>query len=724
MLQKHPVALALLMAHSLSANADKKEHYEQTTIIGSKEDAAQLPGSAYVLSNEELEKFSYNDINSYLRAVPGVYLRQEEGYGLRPNIGIRGAVGERNNKITVMEDGILIAPAPYSGPAAYYFPSTGRINAIEVLKGPGTIAHGPFTVGGAINLISTPIPEDSSGRINLEMGENGERKAHFWAGTSNERGGILFESYQHGADGFQSIDGYADDTGFEKEDYLIKARWNTLDDGGLYHQFDVKFSYATENSDQSYLGLTNVDFAEDPDKRYGLTAMDNMDNKHQSASFSHLLRFNDDISLTTSVYHNTFERDWYKVNKIGDFSSSSIIEAANNGDQDAIDILHGRKDADVSIKHNARNYVSEGIQSNLNWVFDTGAFTHRLNTGIRLHRDEVDRYQPSDNYSWIDGELSYLDSSAPSASNNRLQQAEAVSLFFLDEIDVTKALTITTGLRYEKYRSQETRREMDGSETVSATNEVSELIPALGATYQFNDHLQFLAGYHRGFAVTSASETNVDPESSDNYELGARFQWQELQLDMIAFYSDYSNAVQNCSAAYTCDDPNNPGEELDWGSISMGASQVTGLEFLSAYSYGFSNGLSIPMSLSYTYTQSRIDEDSDNAKAGDIMANMPEHMANASIGLAAIRWDSYLNAAYTDEMCSDTSCHRNDGTQATATDDLLTFDWIGNYYISSELRTYMRVENLTNERAVVSYQPDGARANKPRTFYVGFSYNF
>ena len=716
--------MAILLVQSVAVQAEKKESIEQTMIIGSKEEAAELPGSAYVLTHEDMQTFAYNDINSYLREIPGVYLRQEEGYGLRPNIGIRGAVGERNNKITVMEDGILVAPAPYSGPAAYYFPSTGRINAIEVLKGPATIAHGPFTVGGAVNLISTPIPDEASGQVNLEMGQYGEQKAHIWAGTSGDRGGILFETYQHGADGFQSIDGYDDDTGFSKQDYLLKGRWNTEDDGGIYHQFDVKFSSARENADQTYLGLTDTDFAADPDKRYGLTAMDNMDSKHQSASLSHLLRFNDDISLTTSIYHNRFERDWYKVNKINGDSIGNVIEDANNGDQDAMDILHGRKDATVSVKHNARNYISEGIQSNLHWSFDTGALAHKLNTGIRLHRDEVDRYQPSDNYDWSDGQLAYIDSDDPNSSNNRLQQAEAVSLFFLDEIAINQALTLTTGLRYEKYRTDETRRELDGSQEQTASNEVSELLPALGATYQLNQHVQFLAGYHKGFAVTAASETNVDPESSDNFELGARFKWQGLQMDMIAFYSDYSNAVQNCSAAHTCDDPNNPGEELDWGSISLGASEVKGLEFLSSYQHDLANGLSIPMSLSYTYTQTRITDDSDNALAGDILANTPEHMASASIGLASIRWDTFLNAAYTDEMCSDTTCNRTDGSQAKATDELLTFDWVGNYYVSSELRTYVRVENLTDERAVVSYQPDGARANKPRTFYVGFNYSF
>ena len=115
----------------------------------------EVPGALHVISQEELERYSYTDPLRVLRTVSGVNIQEEDGYGLRPNIGMRGSGTERSARITIMEDGILMAPAAYSAPAAYFFPSIARMQSIEVLKGSSQIAFGPQTAGGAINLVTT-----------------------------------------------------------------------------------------------------------------------------------------------------------------------------------------------------------------------------------------------------------------------------------------------------------------------------------------------------------------------------------------------------------------------------------------------------------------------------------------------------------------------------------------------------------------------------------------
>ena len=119
------IGVLLMSSFFINVNAaDSEEVIESVTIIGSKEDVKDLAGSGAVISNEDLQKAMDTDIQKILTAVPGVYMRTEEGYGLRPNISIRGTAIERSAKVTIMEDGVLVAPSPYTSSAAYYFPTT------------------------------------------------------------------------------------------------------------------------------------------------------------------------------------------------------------------------------------------------------------------------------------------------------------------------------------------------------------------------------------------------------------------------------------------------------------------------------------------------------------------------------------------------------------------------------------------------------------------------
>jgi outer membrane receptor for Fe3+-dicitrate len=123
-----------------------------------KDGTPRVAGSAHRVDEETLERFEYDNVERVLAEVPGVSTRGEDGYGLRPNIGMRGASSDRSAKVTLMEDGVLFAPAPYAAPAAYYFPMSTRLVGVEVFKGPAATRFGPQTVGGAINLLTRRVP--------------------------------------------------------------------------------------------------------------------------------------------------------------------------------------------------------------------------------------------------------------------------------------------------------------------------------------------------------------------------------------------------------------------------------------------------------------------------------------------------------------------------------------------------------------------------------------
>ena len=155
------------------------------TILGNKFVARNRTGAAYYLSTEDLAQFNYIDINRALSKIAGINFYEEDGFGLRPNISIRGTSPERSSKIAIMEDGVLISPAPYSASSAYYFPTIARMQAVEVLKGSSQIQYGPFTTGGAINMISNQIPDSFGGSVKASYGSFNSSQLHAIIGDNN-----------------------------------------------------------------------------------------------------------------------------------------------------------------------------------------------------------------------------------------------------------------------------------------------------------------------------------------------------------------------------------------------------------------------------------------------------------------------------------------------------------------------------------------------------------
>ena len=129
------------------------------TVVGSRAEIPRIAGSAARVETPQIRTQTYTNPGRVLQQVPGVYIRDEDGFGNLPNISLRGVDGGRSAKVTVMEDGIMMAPAPYSEPAAYYTPRIGRMSGIEVLKGSSQVRFGPHTTGGVVNYLSTPFAE-------------------------------------------------------------------------------------------------------------------------------------------------------------------------------------------------------------------------------------------------------------------------------------------------------------------------------------------------------------------------------------------------------------------------------------------------------------------------------------------------------------------------------------------------------------------------------------
>jgi len=738
---KHSKLLLTLAISAVSASLAHAQEVdgtiEEVTIVGSREQAQRIAGSAHYIGSDKLAQFAYSDIQRIAREVPGVAIQIEDGYGLRPNIGIRGVATERSGRITLLEDNVLIAPAPYSAPSAYYFPTVGRLSAIEVVKGPAAITQGPYTIGGALNMVSTPIPTEMSGNIVTEAGENSTYRVHATYGGRGESGlGFLLETHQWQSDGFQDIDRSDNNTGLDVEDYTVKLSYAPSDSA---HAIELKLQSTEQNSNQSYLGLTDRDFDNNAFRRYGISALDNIKTEHEQQILRYSYDISDSLDVSVTAYNNEHQRDWFKTEGIDIDGSSSaedfdraswanVLQAINSGtnlsglNPDQLQsILNGSSDTapgSIQLRSNKREYFSRGLQVGLNFSGMIGSSLHDLEFGIRLHEDEEDRLQRNSNYSQNNGELTLDDLGILGNAGNRVQQAQALAIHIHDNIQLGD-WTLSPGLRYEDIEQKRTRFADGELRTFrdSRQNDTQAFLPGLGILYQVNDSLSLLGGAHKGFTAPSNSP-NVDEETAFNYELGFRYQNGSLSTELIGFMSDYDNILGECTSS--------SGSDCTIGDAFNGdAATVAGLELLVSANLARSSSYRIPVSLSYTLIDGEFDTDIadtdffGSVSKGDPLPYLPENQFLASVGFEKNNWAAYLSGNYVDEVCVRASCG-----DFEKTDNTFTVDVSANYQFSSALNFYARVENLTSEEDILGRQPYGARPNKDRTVTAGLRFNF
>ena len=680
------------------------------TVIGDAEAVRKLPGSASVIDNQQMTIEVVTDINQVLKTVPGIYIQEEDGLGLRPNIGIRAAAPGRSENITLMEDGVLIAPAPYSNPAAYYFPTTMRMHSIEVLKGASLLRYGPQTVGGVVNMVSTPIPEQNKGRVMFMLSDEGSTDLHLNYGGKSGQWGYMLETVQRNNEGFKDIDRSADDTGFEIEDYVGKLSWENDRNKVLF-----KFQYSTELSNETYTGLTDVDFRRDENRRYGLTNGENMDNEHKAVNLTHTFKWTDNLTSEVTVYQNKYKRDWLKSD-----DGKDLISAANNGDSNAQGILDGSIDmAGLEFKHNNREYDSRGIQANFNWL----VANHDLNFGARIHSDEMDRFQPVDIFDQINGQLVYQSTTtAISGSNNRVEEADAVSLWITDDYQVTDRLLLNLSLRMEDVETKRTEyansdRSVLTADSEQRSNSYREYLSGIAATFDLTDNWLVLGGYHEGMTpLGGGSKDGEEPEKSDNYELGLRFNNGDFYSEAIAFYSDFSNKAELCSNANPCSN----GETS--GSSVIGGAVVKGIEFQLGSLFTVGN-FDIPIDLMYTYTNAETTDDG-GAVAGLQLKSIPKNIASLRMGLEhRSGWNNYAVVKYIDKTCTENGCN-NSGDAFDETEALTTVDLISRYQLTMGPEVFVKVINVFDNQKIIARNPFGARPNIERTIWAGVLYDF
>lgn len=724
-----------LVPHARAEEPEEQGNHNKTVmervmVIGSAERTQDLQGSAQFIDEETLDQNNYTDINRVLRQVPGVNIQEEEGYGNRPNIGLRGGRSERSADITLMEDGILIAPAPYASPSAYFFPRVNRMEAVEVRKGSSTIKFGPRTTSGAVNLISSSVPETEEIEALFGYGSYGTERLQGHYGNSTDFGsgrvGFVIDASHDATDGFKDIDIVGGDTGYSIQDVMGKLKFSTDPAAPIYQSLEFKIGGTEEDSDETYLGLAQRDFDADPYRRYASTQKDNMDAKHRQYHIRHFADFGN-FDATTTLYHNQFSRNWYKLDDITIGGVRRSLGAALE-DPAYLAALRGETNLDgsgannLTVRGNNRDYYSTGIQTDMASQFGVGSTDHNLEFGIRYHYDKEDRFQSEDLYAITNGVMSLASAGAPGSQANRHATAKATALYIQDEITAGN-WTLVPGLRYEYIDLK--REDFNSGQVLESS--VDEVIPGIGLGYAFSDAFSVFGGVHKGFAPPSPGSTNDENEESVNYELGARYNASVFNTEIVGFFNDYSNLLGECTFSSGCTG-GAIGDQFNAGEVD-----AYGVEFALGYDaadvINIRNDISLPLAFNYTFTHAEFQnsftsafDEWGNVTAGDELPYIPEHQFFLSAGVVAPLWEIHAAGKYVDEMRTQAGSGSIPAGQGT--DPHFIIDVAGEYELFDNTRLFGTVDNLFDTDYVAARRPAGARPGKPLTALAGVKFEF
>jgi len=728
--------LAMLLSAGAIGNAQESESVknfgllEPLVIIGGKDEVYNLAGSAAFLEATDWRKQGYNNINRILGRVPGVYVRDEDGFGNFPNISMRGADGTRSEKVTLMEDGILAAPAPYSAPSAYYSPRASRMSAIEVLKGSSQVKYGPQTTAGVLNYLSTQIPPSdglaSSGAPNFywrsTYGTDNTFLNHIYYGdtvqTKNGKFGYLFEMLHESSDGFRDLDG-GGNTGFSVTEPMLKLFWEP--DTRLKQRFEFKLGYTDLDADETYVGLSEADFAANPFRRYAGTQFDNIQTEQNRTYLKWIAEPTDQFKFETAIYYNDFSRNWYKIRSV------DVTDPAD------VAVLNGSAAGPLSLRANSRDYEAYGIQFSGLYKFETGSVQHDLGFGVRWHYDEIRRFQRNDQVTSTGtgpGGFAITSTGAPGSGGNRFQSAEAISLWVTDDISIG-ALTLSPGFRYEDVSLDNTDYLSDPTNTPTAirSGDESYFAPGIGFTYDLNDDNRLFGGVFKGYSLPGPRSTlkdGVNKEESLGYELGIRHRKDGLNAELVGFLSDYDNLIAT-----------DTGFGVSNNNRNVGEATVYGIEAFLGYDAGVESGLSfnVPMYFSATWTSAELGSSVDEGGAENIYAGgtpgsnipyVPEWKLAAGVGVEFERWGANLDITYT----SSTFGTANNFSQPVTgqiqggIDSAFLVDLSGYYQATKNIRIVGGINNLMDEEILTSRIPIGARAGSPRSIFGGFEMSF
>lgn len=676
-----------------------------TEVAGTHQQLRRIPGSVDIVDRETLERSRVFTTHEALRKVPGLHLRDEEGLGLRPNIGIRGINPTRSTKVLLLEDGIPLAYAPYGDNASYYHPPIDRFSRVEVLKGGAQIAYGPQTIAGLVNYITPAPPEQPAGSVSLAGGTRDYLNAQASYGATVGRTGFLLDVTRKQADGSR------DNTHSDLNDVNAKVVRSL----GARQTLTLRGNYYSEDSNLTYSGLREAEYRENP--RANPFRNDFFYADRYGTSATHVFALSRNAALTTNLYFASFTRHWWRQSSNSNQRPNDMADPACGG-MDNLSTTCGNEGR-------LRQYYTGGVEPRLRVTHRLFGVRSETDLGVRVHLERQDRRQENG-----------ADPTARTGTlvEENIRNNDAYSTFVQNRFIVGN-WTVTPGVRLEHVRIERTNRLANTGAGAAGASDITHVVPGIGASYTSGENLTVFGGVHRGFApprtedvITNAGGVvDLDPELSWNYELGVRTTIAPgLRVDGTLFRMDYENQVVPASLAGGVGATlTNGGATLHQGIEAAGRLDTAGLLASPHNVYTRVAWTYVPVARFAGVRSSNVSGFAGVSVTGHRLPYSPEHLLTAGVGYThSSGLDMFLEAVHTGRQFGDdlnTVAGTPDGQRG-----LLPRYTVWNLAVNHEIgraSVFVAVKNLLDEVYIVD-RSRGILPGTPRLVHTGVRVRF
>jgi Fe(3+) dicitrate transport protein len=250
------------------------------------------------------------------------------------------------------------------------------------------------------------------------------------------------------------------------------------------------------------------------------------------------------------------------------------------------------------------------------------------------------------------------------------------------------------------------------------------VLPGLGVNVRALDWLSIFAGFHRGFGpVAPGNGSTVDPELSNNFELGARVldESRGIRAEVTGFVNDYTNLLVTCAGASGCD-PESADKQFNASGVIVG-----GIEASYHHDVELNDDFTMPLRATYGYMRSRFqssfatgDPQYRDVEVGDEVPYLPRHQATLLAGVAHERFSVNVTGTFVAKMREQAGSGDTATAQDFFTDPRAILDVTGEVRLRPRVHLTFRLENVTNSQPIVAHRPYGARPYRPFLAAAGF----